>query len=158
MTCSRSIFISFDSSSGVRWFGMRLLLGSIGGTKKARRRKASRARKLACRLGGSSVAQPPGRHALSLHRNRDIDELPLHVEALGQLLRQRLDPERLRRVVAAGEEMDSELARQVHRGLGGLARGVGGVPVRGSGTHEPGTAAGDDCDPLDRLWAAVEYQ
>src|SRR5919108_2794402 len=111
MTCSRSIFISFDSSSGVRWFGMRLLLGSICGMKKARRRKASRARKLACRLGGASLAQPPRRHALSLHRNRDIDEVPFEAELLGEPLGERLDPECLGRVVPAGEKVDAKLAR-----------------------------------------------
>src|SRR3954462_6018921 len=101
MIASRSMFISFDSSSGVRWFGMLLLLSS--GNKKARRRKASRARRLACRLGGSSLARPPTWHAQILHRVRDVDELPLDVEFGSERLGESCDTEGLGRVVAAGE-------------------------------------------------------
>src|SRR5581483_11832100 len=89
---------------------------------------------------------PSRRCAQTLDGSRQVDELPLELEALGELLRQRLDAELLGRVVPRGDEGDGELARVVQGRLGGLARQVQVVAL-GRGVREvTRRAAGKDRD------------
>src|SRR5215204_1818277 len=130
---------------------MPLLLSVAWTRKKPGAERASRARKLACRLGDPSLAQLLHKHTLILHRVREVEILPVQVEAAGELFGQGLDPERLGGVVAAGEKVRAELSGSVERGLRRLAGDEGVVAHRGDLREKSGGAAGDHRDALDPL-------
>ena len=77
-------------------------------------------------------------------------------EALGEQLAEPLHAERLRRVVAGGEEVDPRLARLEHHALRGLT-GQEGVQALGDrGREVGGGAAGDDSRSERTRLGAVE--
>src|SRR6266508_5297817 len=104
-------------------------------------------------LENASVALPS---LAALDRIRQLDELPLESEPLGQPGRQRLDAETLGRVVAGGDERDPELAREMQARLLPLAGQEEVVPLGGRLGQVPAGPAGDDRDALDGVGAYRE--
>src|SRR5262249_38918197 len=104
-----------------------------------------------------TVLPPPDGGNGELHGVRKVDELPLEVELLRQAFRQRLDPDSLRRVMARGDEMDSELARGVQAGLGRLAGQEQVVALAGGVGEIAGGSARDHGRTLDALRSVCEH-
>ena len=78
--------------------------------------------------------------------------------SLGEPARERLDAEPLRRVVAAGDEVDAELSCRHHRRLGRLAGEEGVVAGRRGGGEQPGGATGHDRHAPDLVRPVQEGQ
>src|SRR6185503_283670 len=79
----------------------------------------------------------------------ELDELPLEIEALGELLGQRDDAQPLGRVVARRDEGDSKLLGEVEGRLGRLAGEVQVVAGCGGLREVLAAAAGDDRHSLE---------
>src|SRR4051794_12509062 len=92
------------------------------------------------------------------NRVRDVDELVLDREALGDQLAQSPDPERLGRVVAARQEMDAVLPRFAHDRLARLAGDEGVQSHRARLVKSEPTGPRDDPDARDPLRPAFEDQ
>src|SRR4051812_30335217 len=99
----------------------------------------------------SSKHSRDGRRRGALNGILDVDELPFERKLVGQPRSERLNAERLGCVVAAGEEVDAELAGGLQGRLLGLARDEG-VEALVRGLDQPrSAAAGDDRDTFDPL-------
>src|SRR5215217_4333305 len=79
-----------------------------------------------------------------------------HSEAVGEPLAQRPDAERLRGVVAGGDEVDAGLAGDRHDVLARFAGEEGVEPAVDRVLEPVGAAPGDDADPAHVLRPAVE--
>src|SRR3954470_14624911 len=77
---------------------------------------------------------------------RDVDELVLDGEALGDELAKSPDPEGLGRVVPAGEEVDAVLPRLAHHRLARLAGDQGVQAERACLVQREAAGPGDDPD------------
>ena len=121
--------------------------------------------------GGNDVARWPlpvarlrrgvGAHAQAglaggLDRVRDLQELPLELEALREVARERLHAEPLGRVVAGRDEVDAELARGLEARLLGLAGEEEVVALVRRLDQVAAAAAARDRDALDLLGAGGE--
>src|SRR3954454_5721710 len=112
MTSRRSMPASRASSVGVRWIAIRPMPPVRFATWPA-----TVARETDVINNNSSIR---AKH-WPLDGVRDVDPDVLDPEPLGQPVAQRADAERLRRVVAGGDEVDARLARVGHRVLARLA-------------------------------------
>src|SRR5262245_47477524 len=102
------------------------------------------------------LAAHDGRNA-ELDRVREVDELPLEVELLREPLRERLDADTLRRVVAGRDEVDAELARGVEARLRRLAGEEEVVAVASRFGQIPCGATRDDRCAIDPLRPLREH-
>ena len=89
---------------------------------------------------------------------RELDELPLQVEAIRESRGQRLHAEALGRVVAGGDERDPELAGEVKARLLRLAGQEQVEARRGRLREVAAAAARDDRNALDLVRAFLEDQ
>src|SRR5882757_2227595 len=90
--------------------------------------------------------RPDSTDVRALDRIGDIDEFVLDGEPLGEQLAEPADPKRLRRIVAACEEVDAVLPRLAHHGLRRFA-GDQGIQAQWPGlVDRERAAAGHDPD------------
>src|SRR5215210_7010833 len=146
ITSRRSRPASRASSVGVRWIAIStVLLVRFALTRKVPRASDGL-------NGDRSTGDKPSRS----DGIGDVREDVLDPERLGQVLAEAADAERLRGVVARGDEVDPRLARVGHHVLGGLA-GEEGVEAQRDGLRqELGGRARDDPDAAHPLGARVE--
>src|SRR5215831_18793894 len=105
--------------------------------------------------GQQSGYSPPGTTSNGI---RELDELPLEFEAVGEPCRERLHTEPLGRVVTGGDEGDAELACEVEARLFRLARQEQVVALGRSLRQVAAAAARDDRHALDEVRSLSEHE